>query len=60
MAIKKDALYEEKYNCLIEDLVSGYPPKDKGEEGAKMYVWNKTTKTLDSIFKKVLGDWYKL
>jgi hypothetical protein len=59
MTIKKDALYEEEYNCLVSDLVDGFPPADNREEGAKMYAWDEATKKLTYIFKKVFGAWHK-
>lgn len=60
MTIEKDALYEEEYNCLVTDLVGGYPPNNIGVAGSKMYVWDGPTKELSAVFKKVLGSWYKI
>jgi hypothetical protein len=60
MPVKPDPLYDQDYNCLLTDLVNGFP-KDNGEsEGSQMYVWDSATKELNSIFKKVFGAWYKL
>jgi hypothetical protein len=60
MGVRHDPLFEEEYNCLTLDLVEGFPPDGGEPEGSKMYVWDSSTKTLTSIFKKVFGEWYKL
>jgi hypothetical protein len=60
MTVKNDPLFENEYNCLVSDLVDGFPPNGKEEEGSKMYVWDDSSRTLVSIFKKVFDVWYKL
>lgn len=59
MTVKVDPNYEKEYNCLVSDLVGGFPPPDDREEGSKMYVWDSATKELKYIFKKVFGTWHK-
>ena len=52
--------FSQEYNCLTTDLVGGFPTEENEPIGATMYVWNATTKELESIFKRPFGVWYKL
>lgn len=59
MAFKRVPLFAPEYNCLVSDLVEGFPPEDRGEpEGSNMYVWDDETKELLYIFRKVFATWY--
>lgn len=65
MAVVKDALFEQEYNCLTTDLVDGFPSTTDGYElGSVLYSFNGTTKELDTVFKlhEASGTkaWYKL
>lgn len=63
--VKKDAVYEEEFNCPTTDIVNGVPPMVYGTqntaipEGALMFVWNEavTPKVMTSVFKLVNGAW---
>ena len=59
MAITKDSVYEEEYNCLTSDLVTDFPPSTTGyTDGSIMYALDSSTKKLVKIFKLVNGVWY--
>jgi hypothetical protein len=60
MGVRRDPLIEQEYNCLVSDLIEGFPPHKDEEEGSKMYVWDDSTKQLAYIFKRVFNSWYKL
>ena len=62
MAVVNDPLYEDEKNCLVADLVGGYPPKTGIEEGTWMYVYDVAGDegVLVSVFKLVFGAWKKM
>ena len=64
MAIVKDTLYEEEFNCLTTDLTDGFPTDTTLPLDSVMYVYNASTKVLDSVFKLTNPSgskvWYKI
>jgi len=66
MAYRQDVLYESEFNCLVTDLVDGFPASIAYDEGTRMYAYDGTTKTVVNIFKllnlTLTGTlvWYKL
>ena len=63
--VKKDAIYEEEFNCPETDLVGGVPPMVYGTvntpipEGSLVFVWDETVtpKVVVAVFKLVNGAW---
>lgn len=64
MAVVKDPMYEEEYNCLTSDLVDGFPPSTNLALGSIMYAWDTIDKKLDTTFKLINAtgskEWFKI